>query len=317
MTGTATPSPAGTRGRADDTLWKRAVTHPVTTRPGAREAKRAAKAAVNAYALATARRRRLPDLVLAGAQRSGTTALMAALHRSPVVARPRMGKGAHYFSYNHWRGAAWYRSQFPTEAHARRVERRQGERFVVYDACPYYLFHPLAIDRIAAELPQARILLMLRDPVRRAHSHWVHSTAHGHETLGFEEALDAEPARLAGEVERIVADDRYHGLSHEHHSYVAKGCYAPQVERVLARIPRDRVLVVPSERFYRTPDAVLDTVTTWIGTRPVRLSERDDRNGHPYDPMEETTRRRLALRFEESNERLFALLGERFDWTRP
>ncbi len=299
------------------TLWKRAVTHPVTTKPGIREAKAAAKAVVNRYALATAAQRRLPDMVLAGAQRSGTTALTAALHRSPVIARPRMGKGAHYFSYNHWRGFDWYRSQFPTEAHARRVEQREGETFLVYDACPYYLFHPFAIDRIADELPDTRILLMLRDPVTRAQSHWVHSTAHGHEHLGFAEALDAEEARLAGEDERMAADERYYSATHEHHSYVAKGRYAEQVARVLARFPRARVLVVPSERFYARPDVVLAQVTEWLGTRPVQLDEGDDRNGYRYPSMDDDIRRRLAVAFEESNEALFDLLGERFDWTRP
>jgi hypothetical protein len=299
------------------TLWKRAVTHPVTTRPGVREAKAAAKAAVNRYALATASHRRLPDVVLAGAQRSGTTALMAALHRSPVIARPRMGKGAHYFSYNHWRGFDWYRSQFPTDAQARRIERREGERFLVYDACPYYLFHPFAIDRIADELPDARILLMLRDPVTRAQSHWVHSTAHGHEHLGFAEALDAEADRIAGEEERMAGDERYYSAAHEHHSYVAKGRYAAQVARVLARFDRERVLVVPSERFYGDPDRVLAEVTTWLGTRPVGLDPDVDRNGYRYPAMDQDIKQRLATAFEESNEELFALLGERFDWTRP
>lgn len=300
---------------AVNTRFKALATHPVTNRPGIREVKRVAKAAVNGFALATASHRRLPDMILAGAQRSGTTALTAALHRSPVIARPRMGKGAHYFSYNHWRGFDWYRSQFPTEAWARRIERRQGRPIVVYDACPYYLFHPFAVERIARELPQAKILLMLRDPVTRAYSHWVHSTAHGHEHLPFEEALDAEKERLDGEVERMAADERYYSHSHEHHSYVAKGRYAEQVARVFERFPREQVLVVPSERFYADPDAVLRQVTDWLGTPAVTLDPSDDRNGYRYPQLDEAVRRRLVDAFVDSNEVLFELLGERFPWT--
>jgi hypothetical protein len=130
-------------------------------------------------------------------------------------------------------------------------------------------------------------------------------------------ALDAEAARLAGEDERMAADERYYSATHEHHSYVAKGRYAEQVARVLARFPRERVLVVPSERFYARPDVVLAQGTEWLGTRPVQLDEGDDRNGYRYPSMDDGIRRRLATAFEESNEALFALLGERFDWTMP
>jgi hypothetical protein len=296
------------------TLLKRVVTHPVTRLPVIRDVKGAAKAGVNRYALATSDRRVLPDFVLAGAQRCGTTALTECLYRSPVIARPRMGKGAHYFSYNYTKGFDWYRSQFPTESHAERMRRRTGYRLVAFDACPYYLFHPFAVDRIAEAMPSVKMLVMLRDPVARAHSHWVHSRASGHETLEFEEALAAEPGRLAGEVERMGADPGYYSSTHEHHSYLAKGLYAPQVARLLDRFPREQVLFVQAEAFYRAPNDEIRRVTDWLGVPPMTLEQGDNRNGYDYSPLSPELLDRLVEHFGESNEELFGLLGERYDW---
>lgn len=291
--------------------------HPVMTKPGFRHAKQLGRLVRERYGTATADQRVLPDLVIAGAQRCGTTALTEALYRLPVVERPRLGKGSHYFSYNHHRGWDWFRGQFPTEAQAERVRADHGRSLFVYDACPYYLFHPFAIERLAAELPDAKVLVMLRDPVRRAESHYHHSVAHGHETLTLPEALDAEAGRLAGEVDKMAADPAYWSLAHEHHSYVSKGQYAEQVEHLWAHVPREQTMVVEAEAFYRDPTAELAAITDWLELPAVSLVERDNRNSHAYDPMSSATRSRLEGAFADSNERLFEMLGRRLDWTGP
>ena len=141
--------------------------HQVFDRRGLLEVKQGAKRVRERAALATWDRRVLPDVVLAGVQRSGTTALTEALYRLDNVERPRHGKGSHYFSYNYHRGWEWFQSQFPTEAWASTVVRRTGRPIFCFDACPYYLFHPFAMERMAQALPEVKVLVMLRDPVRR------------------------------------------------------------------------------------------------------------------------------------------------------
>ena len=108
----------------------------------------------------------LPDLVLAGVQRSGTTALFEALYRLPMVERPRRGKGSHYFSYNYHRDGNGFSPSSPTRQWASLVESRQGHPLFCFDACPYYLFHPFAVERMAQALPDVKVMVMLRDPVR-------------------------------------------------------------------------------------------------------------------------------------------------------
>ena len=283
-------------------------------RQGLRQLKEGAKWCRERAALATWDKRVLPDLVLAGVQRSGTTALTEALYRLPNVERPRRGKGSHYFSYNYHHGWEWFQSQFPTEAWAATVERRHGRPMFCFDACPYYLFHPFAVERMAQGLPAAKVLVMLRDPVRRAESHFHHSVSHGHEDLTLEEALAAESDRLAGEDARMQSDWSYWSHGHEHHSYAAKGMYADQLERLFSHYPRDQVMVIQSEAFYRDSNSVLEQVTDWLGLAKVGLEQGDDRNGHRYEKMSEPMREQLIEIYREPNERLFELLGERYDW---
>jgi hypothetical protein len=288
--------------------------HPVMDRAGFRHLKDGGRWGRERLALATWERRVLPDLVLAGVQRSGTTALFEALYRLPNVERPRRGKGSHYFSYNYDRGWEWFQSQFPTEAWARTVRSRTGRPLFTFDACPYYLFHPFAVERMAQALPDVKVMVMLRDPVRRAESHYHHSVSHGHEDIPFVEALAREDERLAGEVERMERDWSYWSHAHEHHSYRSKGLYAEQLERLFAHYDRDQVMVIQSEAFYRDPNRILAEVTAWLGLDEVTLDQRDDRNGHDYESMDGEMRDRLIELYREPNERLYELLGRRFDW---
>ncbi len=288
--------------------------HRIMQAAGFRQAKAAGKDLHERLARVTWERRVLPDLVLVGAQRSGTTALFEALYRLPNVERPRRGKGSHYFSYNYVRSWEWFQAQFPSRAWARTVELRTGKPLFTFDACPYYLFHPFAIERMAQALPHVKVMVMLRDPVRRAESHYHHSVSHGHEHLPFEEALASEDERLAGELERMAEDWSYWSAAHEHHSYLAKGLYADQLERLYSFYDRSQVMVIQSEEFYRSPNQVLGDVTDWLGLDSVTLDQRDDRNGHRYQSMDPAMRARLIDLYREPNERLFELLGRRFDW---
>lgn len=288
--------------------------HPIMDRPGFGHLKDGGKWCRERVAAATWDRRVLPDVMLAGVQRSGTTALFEALYRLPNVERPRRGKGSHFFSYNYYRGWEWFQSQFPTQAWADRVQQKTGHPLFAFDACPYYLFHPFAVERMAEALPDVKVMVMLRDPVRRAESHYHHSVSHGHEDLDFVTALEQEGERLAGEVERMDRDWSYWSHGHEHHSYFSKGRYVEQLERLFRHYPRDQVMVIQSEAFYRDANRVLADVTEWLGLPPVALEASDDRNGHRYQKMDPEMRAHLIELYRQPNAELFELLGTRYDW---
>ena len=103
--------------------------------------------------------RRLPDFLVIGAQRAGSTSLFAQVCAHPGVAAPSH-KEIHYFDLQSFRSLRWYRSHFPPAVTAR--GRLTGE------ASPYYLFHPAVPGRVAATLPDVRLVARVRDPVARA-----------------------------------------------------------------------------------------------------------------------------------------------------
>src|SRR5687767_2090616 len=135
-------------------------------------AKAAARAAIGRYGVLTAEHRQLPDYLVIGTKRGGTTSLWGNLRRHPQVLSlfPQMGnlKSPHFFDINWARGERWYRAHFPTDRHRERRAREVGHPVVVGDVSPYYLFNPLAAERASLVVPQAKIVVALRNPVDRA-----------------------------------------------------------------------------------------------------------------------------------------------------
>src|SRR5207244_3601481 len=134
----------------------------------------------------------------------------------------RDGKGPHFFNKKYGLGDSWYLGHFPSRYTRSRAEARLGGPVVVGEASPYYLYHPLAAERAARLVPEAKLLLFLRDPVERTYSMWKEQVRNGVEKLDFAEALAAESERTAGEEARILADPDYYSFAHEFQSYRAQ-----------------------------------------------------------------------------------------------
>ena len=263
---------------------------------------------------ATAAVRPLPDYLIIGGQRCGTTALHDYLARHPGIGEARV-KEVHFFDLQFDRGARWYRGHFPNDARRALVRRRHGVKMRCGEATPYYVFHPLVPGRAHRMLPRARIIAVLRDPVSRALSHYHHEVALGAEPLSFEEALAREEERLAGEEERILADPTYTSFAHQHHSYGARGHYIDQLERWAALYGREQMLVLQSERFFSDTVAVVNRIIEFIGLPVVDTGAVYRRpGGRTYDQMQAQTRAMLRERFAEPNHRLEAFLGEPLGW---
>ena len=288
--------------------WRRQLTARVPQRLKGR-----ARSAQRAATLATARLRVLPDFLIIGAQRCGTTSLYRYLAGHPGVAAPVLGKGAHYFDTNFEKGEAWYRAHFPTRVY-KDVVRRSS--LITGEGSPYYIFHPHAPRRIAELLPDVKVVAMLRDPVARAYSHYWHEVARGFEALAFEEAIEQEPARVDAELERMLEDPSYKSWNHQHYSYLSRGLYADQLERWYAVFPRERMLILSSERFFADTDREYRRVLEFLGLPPTSLVRYDAFNPREYSGMSVETERRLTEYFASPNQRLYELLGVDLGWRR-
>ena len=255
----------------------------------------------------------LPDFLILGAQRSGTTSLYNYLASHPDLTAS-LAKEPQYFSTKWSKSETWYRAHF-------RGVRSSGAvgdhgRPLAFEATPYYLFHPLAAARAARVVPQAKLIALLRHPVERALSHYEHNAARGLERLSFEEAVEREPERLAGEAQRMLDDPGYVSRAHRLYSYVARGCYAEQLENWMVWFPAEQFLVLRSEDFYTHTDEIYADVLKFLGVsdwRPTSFTNYSRRHGR--SKLEPDLRAKLLETFVPHNERLTALLRRDFSWT--
>lgn len=251
----------------------------------------------------TGRWRRLPDFLVIGAQKSGTTSFHDYLCRHPLV-DPGIAKGVHFFEEHYARGLDWYRSRFPI----RKPGRITGE------ATPEYLFYPLVPERVSRDLPTVKLIALLRDPAARACSHYHHERALGFEDLSLTDALAAEDDRLRGEEERVRSDSGYVSFPLVHFAYRSRGLYAEQIARWLGFVPRERLLVVQAERLFADPATVTAEVFAFLGLPPVAVTGFPVLNARASGSSDPSVLSELRRSFREPNEQLFDLLGERFDW---
>ena len=146
-------------------------------------------------------------LFLAGVQKGGTTSLFTQLARHPQLAAPGK-KETHFFDDE---TQQW---ESPDYQHFHNWFASNGAEQMRFDATPIYSFWAPALDRIHAYNPAARLVLLFRDPVARAVSHWRMERGRGTEQLSFADAVQAEPQRLAAAV---------WSRAWREHSYVTRG----------------------------------------------------------------------------------------------
>jgi hypothetical protein len=252
----------------------------------------------------------LPDFIIIGAARGGTTHLLGQLNAHPnVLAGPRE---THFFdTHRYTYGLAWYRLRFPPSK-ARREAHAQGLHPVLTgESSPSYLSHPNAPARVARGVPEARLLVLLRDPAARAASHWAWCLRQCGETRSLREAVEAEIGRPDdGAGLRIPRDKRVSDPL-----VVRRGIYQPQLERWFTHFGRDRILVIQSERWFRDPPAVMAEVCDFLDLpRQDRLPRVMRNRNKPHDPYDPDVLARLRDFYRPYNAALADYLGMDLDW---
>jgi hypothetical protein len=265
-------------------------------------ARRLLRGVYRGYGQATASLRPLPDFLILGAQKAGTTALYAYLRWHPQITGPSF-KEVSFFDRHYARGERWYRAHMPISRSA-----------TVGEASPSYVFHPLAPERIARMLPNARLIALLRNPVDRAFSHYQHEVALGREQLSFEEALAGEDGRMRGELDRMLADPTYFSHPWWNYTYAARGRYAEQLERWYAVFPREQLLVLLTDDLASDTAGTYRRVVDFLGAEQRGLDDYPRIFEREYGAMDAGTRARLERVFAEPNRDLAELLGRELPW---
>lgn len=267
----------------------------------------------DASARVTSPARMLPGFLVVGAQRCGTTSMFKALAQQPLVAKPFLRKGVHFFDIHYDQGVDWYRGNFPLVPTSR-LRRFGAGRPLTGESSPYYMFHPLAAERIARDLPDVKLLVMLRDPVERAYSAHAHEFARGHETEPFEQAVALEPERVAGKRERMLAEPGYQSYDLQHHAYLARGQYHEQLSALEALVGRHRLLPVDSQQFFDDPGPVFSEVLSFLDLPDGAGTVFERHNSRSRSPMPDALRASLDEHFASHDARLAAWWGRTPSW---
>ncbi|MBQ7555901.1 sulfotransferase [bacterium] len=261
----------------------------------------------------TANKRILPSFIIIGAQRCGTTSLYDYLSNHPQII-PSPVKELFYFDDYYTRPINWYKSFFPTEKQKEKLERDLVARVITGEASPSYFFHPYAAKRIKETLPQVKLILVLRDPIERAYSHYNHIRRLNREPLSFEEALAKEVERITPDIEKLAKDEFYKADQRRDYSYLTRGYYAKQLTEWYKYFPKEQLLVVQSEEFYRETPRVYNEIVEYLGLNSYTLPTFEAKNALKYAKMAPETKEKLKAYFAPKNEELYELLGKRFDW---
>jgi len=226
--------------------------------------------------------------------------------------KPAFAKEVHYFDLNFRRGDNWYRSHFP-------LQMRKSRTYITGEASPYYLFHPHAPRRSSAVVPDAKLVVLLRNPVDRAYSHYQHQVkrvikGQAPETLPFEEAIEVEERILPGEVSKMLQNEYYASSTHRARSYLSRGIYIDQLLVWSRFFPRKRMLIAKSEDLFSDTTNVLERVLDFLEIPNWAPETYSIPNKREYTGVSPLIRQRLDEYYKPHNQRLYEYLGEDLGW---
>lgn len=203
-----------------------------------------------------------PDFIIIGVQKGGTSSLFYYLNQHPQLNGSKR-KETHFFSKYYYKGFSWYKSFFPYK----------WDNRMTFEATPYYLFHPAAPDRIRRHLKNIKFIVLLREPIARAYSHYKMEYKWGVEQYSFAEALELEDERLKGEETKLKQNSGYISYNHQSFSYIERSLYYKQLKKWFEMFGKDKFLVLKSEEFFSNPETELNKVYSFLNVKNYKISD--------------------------------------------
>jgi len=258
--------------------------------------------------------RLLPNFLIIGGSKSGKHTLLAYLNQHPKIetgVNPvTKNVGIYYFSSSYdIHSLGWYRAHFPIKFFKHKM---------VGEAPGVYLNHPLVPRRVKHVMPNVKLINIFRNPVDRAYSAYNHAVRFGWEISSFEDAINDEITRIkiANESNEINIDniDFTNFLTF---SYLRHGLYAQHLERWFEIFLYKQFHFISTDEI-NDYEKTLSNIFDFLDVPHIELTQVEKKNigvgRGKYEPMSKTTRKFLEDFFRPHNEKLFKLIGKRFDW---
>jgi hypothetical protein len=248
-----------------------------------------------------------PQFIIIGAQKAGTSSLFEVLKQHPDLLASKT-KEVHYFDNDSWYNSENtddYLKQFPVFA-------KGDGRKLPFEATPRYMFHPQAAPRIFEFNPSMKMVVLLRNPIYRALSAW--SMFHYHFKSGKRSKLH-DPRSFAEAIEQDLKTVNQE-WNRNKRSYVLRGHYADQISRYLEYFSEEQLLILESGDLRESFDSTLSQIFEFVGVRNVKLKPVIANKSRANDTLDHTeTFQLLSNYYAEPNEKLFELLGRKFNWS--
>jgi hypothetical protein len=258
----------------------------------------------------------LPDFLLVGAAKSGTTTLFHYLTQHPGILPPSVKEVSYFHEpQNFSLGPNWYRAHFPRLMDIQHKREQLGYRVLTCDATPSMNINSHAINA-SALVPDARLIMILRNPVDRTYSHYQHQKHKlPRESLSFWDALQAEAERTADDQQRNIHDPQHVGRLLRRFGYTHKSKYINQIEYWLQYFSREQLKIVSFDALQESPGKLCNELCQHIGLPEFDFDTSRKMNEGGYSkPMDDRSREYLTELFRPFNRRLFDFLGEDWGW---
>ena len=269
------------------------------------------------YRSLSSEQRVLPDFIIIGAQKAGTSSLYSYLIQHPGIISA-LDKEIHFFDSpsNRAKGLYWYRKYFCTMSKKQRLQKKLGYLPLTGEATPSLLFDLHAPKFVAQVIPNVKLIVLLRDPISRAYSHYNHNRKfEGREPLSFEQAIEQEPNRTHEKMEVWQHHETYIDVSIGHYAYVQRGFYDDQLKRWFQYFPRENFCILKSEDFFNDPQDQLDQLISFLNLPNYQFDCSNVSNSGKYKTeLPTTTKEKLKSKFQAHNENLRQILGWSSTW---
>jgi len=269
-----------------------------------------------------------PTFIIIGAVRSGTTSLYEYLENHPNVLPP-IKKETAFFNYAYHENPKWYRMYFPSIYEKIDYHQSYEKFFISGEATPAYLIDPRVPSRISKILPDIKLIILLRNPIDRALSHFHHNVLTGIEKLSFEQSIKSERDRINSSFEKIKKEQssynensisyflrmlRFKPETYFKFSYLHTGHYFEHLKNWFNVFSKEQLMIIKSEDFFDQPKMVFRQVQEFLGLQYFELERYWHAWEIKYPPMDNDLREYLKKYFAPHNQKLYKFLNRDLHW---
>ena len=254
----------------------------------------------------------LPDFIIIGSMKCGTTSLYYDICEHPC-ASPAAYDEIGFFDSNFHLGLNWYRSMFPTKRRIEDIRRKEGVAITGEDT-PFYFWNPVAAKRIQKLLPNIKLITILRNPIDRAYSEYQELVSRESNPPSFETVIKNEINTRKKDTS-LITEENFEAFNQKN-SYLLKGVYIEQLKIWAGLFPKEQIFTLSTENLNSDPTAALESVFQYLNLPDYKIKNPQHQKQKKYVSMNPQTRKLLIEFFKPHNERLFKFIGKKFEWNR-